>query len=74
MYVIKVQSSEIVPADVILLQVSEPNPDSHQGICYIETKSLDGETNLKTRSVTPEFFKKVINTLLISLYGYSVYL
>ncbi|CAN0448403.1 unnamed protein product, partial [Ectocarpus sp. 12 AP-2014] len=27
----------------------EPNPEAKAGICYVETKSLDGETNLKIR-------------------------
>lgn len=29
----------------------EPNPEAKAGICYVETKSLDGETNLKIRQV-----------------------
>jgi len=35
-----------VPADLIILSVSGNN-----GICYIETKNLDGETNLKLKYV-----------------------
>jgi magnesium-transporting ATPase (P-type) len=33
-----------VPADMIVLSTSEP-----QAVCYVETKNLDGETNLKER-------------------------
>ncbi|XP_062249353.1 probable phospholipid-transporting ATPase IA isoform X3 [Platichthys flesus] len=42
--VIKVNGSDFVPADAVILSSSEP-----QGMCYIETSNLDGETNLKIR-------------------------
>jgi len=38
-----------VPCDVILLQSSEP-----KGVCFIETKNLDGETNLKIKNVNKD--------------------
>lgn len=56
---IRVKSREIVPADVIIINVSEPNPNNPTGVCYVETKSLDGETNLKHRSVLPVLIGKV---------------
>lgn len=40
-------------------QVAEPNPAAPKGMCYVETKSLDGETNLKVRSVLPPLIGKV---------------
>ncbi|KAJ0400447.1 hypothetical protein ATCC90586_003536 [Pythium insidiosum] len=40
---------EPVPADLVILGVCEPEPENPAGICYVETKSLDGETNLKLR-------------------------
>ena len=43
--VVQCDNEESFPADLVLLGSSEP-----QGICYIETASLDGETNLKQRS------------------------
>jgi phospholipid-transporting ATPase len=35
--VIRVESDDFIPADVILLSSSEP-----EGFCYIETSNLDG--------------------------------
>eukprot|EP00601_Ochromonadales_sp_CCMP2298_P014210 CAMPEP_0173237428 /NCGR_PEP_ID=MMETSP1142-20121109/12047_1 /TAXON_ID=483371 /ORGANISM="non described non described, Strain CCMP2298" /LENGTH=241 /DNA_ID=CAMNT_0014168121 /DNA_START=32 /DNA_END=754 /DNA_ORIENTATION=+ len=50
---VRVRSREVVPADVLVLMVAEPNPAQPKGNCYVETKSLDGETNLKVRTVAP---------------------
>jgi phospholipid-translocating ATPase len=42
---IRLYNDEEVPADVIVLSTS-----SDDGACYVETKNLDGETNLKVRN------------------------
>lgn len=44
--------------------MSEPNPAVPKGVCYVETKSLDGETNLKVRNVMPALLGKVTYALL----------
>ena len=42
---VKVENKEPFPADLVLLTSSED-----QGMAYIETSNLDGETNLKVRN------------------------
>ncbi|KAJ9077959.1 hypothetical protein DSO57_1011495 [Entomophthora muscae] len=46
---IYITKDEPIPADILLLSTSDP-----EGECYIETKNLDGETNLKSRMAIPE--------------------
>ncbi|KAF2281611.1 phospholipid-translocating P-type ATPase [Westerdykella ornata] len=42
---VRLYNDEEVPADIIVLSTS-----SDDGACYVETKNLDGETNLKVRN------------------------
>lgn len=42
--IVKVHSDEEVPADMVILSTSDA-----ESACFIETKNLDGETNLKPR-------------------------
>ncbi|KAL9108896.1 MAG: hypothetical protein Q9227_006427 [Pyrenula ochraceoflavens] len=41
---VRIYNEEQIPADMVILSTSDPD-----GACYVETKNLDGETNLKVR-------------------------
>ncbi|SPO06961.1 related to ATPases [Cephalotrichum gorgonifer] len=46
--VVRLSRDDNVPADLVLLYASGPN-----GVAYIETMALDGETNLKSKQACP---------------------
>ncbi|CAK77311.1 unnamed protein product (macronuclear) [Paramecium tetraurelia] len=46
--IIKIDELEIISADIVVLQTSQ------DGICFIETSSLDGEKNLKPKQAVKE--------------------
>lgn len=48
--VVKLTRDEEVPADIVLLHA-----DGDNGLAYVETMALDGETNLKSKQILPEF-------------------
>lgn len=50
--VIRLKRNDPVPADIVLLHATGPN-----GIAYIETMALDGETNLKAKQTTASLAK-----------------
>jgi len=44
--IVWLHENDEIPCDLVLIGTSDP-----QGICYVETSALDGETDLKTRIV-----------------------
>lgn len=57
--VVIVYENEPFPADMVLIGTSDP-----EGICFVETKNLDGETNLKVHRAPDEFQGKLSVTEL----------
>ncbi|KAL2131051.1 hypothetical protein VTI74DRAFT_5614 [Chaetomium olivicolor] len=55
--IIRLRRDENVPADIILLYATGPN-----GVAFIETMALDGETNLKSKQACPLLAKHCSTT------------
>ncbi|KAL0067052.1 hypothetical protein AAF712_005836 [Marasmius tenuissimus] len=45
---VKISENEAIPADMIICSTSD-----EENVAYVETKNLDGETNLKSRNAVP---------------------
>lgn len=48
-HIVKVEENQYLPADLLILKTSDP-----KGACFIETKNLDGETNLKHKMMNKD--------------------
>jgi magnesium-transporting ATPase (P-type) len=68
--VVKVDSRSQLPADVLVLAVAGKEGEANKGICYVETKSLDGETNLKIRMAMPSTATKVTEDTMGDVRGF----
>ena len=58
--IVRCANEEFFPSDLLLISSSEPN-----GMCYIETANLDGETNLKIRQSLNSTYKYVTADFVI---------
>lgn len=54
--IIKIKKNEIICCDMILLETSESN-----GICFVEPKNINGETNLYTKQVNNNWKKNFVD-------------
>ncbi|KAL4252396.1 Phospholipid-transporting ATPase [Abortiporus biennis] len=63
--VVRLESDEFIPADLILISSSEP-----EGFCYIETSNLDGETNLKIKQASPQTAHLTSPHLVTQVHGH----
>lgn len=61
--IVKVKKDESFPCDILMMRCSAAN-----GIAFIDTMSLDGETNLKEKIVLKEF-QELEESLLFNLKG-----
>ncbi|KAH0831015.1 Ca-transporting ATPase [Lanmaoa asiatica] len=62
--IVRVESDDFIPADLVLISSSEP-----EGLCFIETSNLDGETNLKIKQASPSTAAHTSPPLVASLHG-----
>ena len=63
--IIQVDKDSFFPADLLLLSV----PESLEGICYVETINLDGESNLKIKKGLEQTkeLEQLLGTFTVSL-------
>ncbi|KAH0786412.1 phospholipid-translocating P-type ATPase, flippase family protein [Histomonas meleagridis] len=65
--IIKIEKDEQVPADIVVLST-----ESNDGITYIDTRNLDGESNLKIRQACFETFDLHDDPLLCTEYQATI--
>ena len=65
--IVHLSNNETVPADILLLRTSDS-----QGVCYIDTCDLDGETNLKRREVSSKTDCLTSLSLIVSNFEYAL--
>lgn len=61
--IIRVRNEDPAPADLVLIGVQSSSCEGNREFCYVETRNLDGETNLKMRDAMVCTSGKKLNTL-----------
>ena len=51
--IIEVRMDEMSPADILLLSTSAVDNGEPTGLCFVDTRNLDGETNNKLKQAVP---------------------
>ncbi len=64
---LKLKKNEFFPADVLILYSSE-----QKGACFIETKNLDGETNLKHKMACKETMKSFVDEKSVFIFYFFI--
>eukprot|EP01124_Arcella_intermedia_P011864 TRINITY_DN18240_c0_g1_i1.p1 TRINITY_DN18240_c0_g1~~TRINITY_DN18240_c0_g1_i1.p1 ORF type:complete len:1316 (+),score=309.58 TRINITY_DN18240_c0_g1_i1:539-3949(+) len=59
--IVRIDKNQPIPADLLLISAS-----GHEGLCFIETANLDGETNLKPRQGLLETYPYGDNDMALS--------
>jgi magnesium-transporting ATPase (P-type) len=54
--ILKIKKNEMIPADILIIKSSDEN-----GLCYLETTNLDGESALKPRQSIITYQKFIQN-------------
>ncbi|CAK4078673.1 unnamed protein product [Aphanomyces euteiches] len=67
--IVKLSNRDTAPADLLILAVHEVDVQHKAGICYVETKSLDGETNLKLRQAMESTLSAQTEREILQLHG-----
>ncbi|TIC68580.1 phospholipid-translocating P-type ATPase [Wallemia mellicola] len=65
---VKINNNEQFPADIVICSTSE-----EEDVCFVETKNLDGETNLKSRHAIPQLSHfRSPSTIARDCHGYRI--
>lgn len=59
--IIKVKKNEMIPADILVIKSSDDN-----GLCYLQTTNLDGESALKARQAINSYQKYITDEQSLS--------